>query len=145
MTIRTRRYRIFCFFLLFLLGAVQASQAENIIHARLIRVVDGDTFFADIIYPGGMAQIDIGIRIAGIDTPELRDKRAHIRKLAQKAKQYAQSHLTRAEHITLHSVKRGKYYRLIAVVEVDGQDLGQLLMQQGLAKPYQGGKRPEWQ
>jgi endonuclease YncB( thermonuclease family) len=38
-------------------------------------------------------------------------------------------------------MKRRKYFRIVADVFVDGQDLGQELTQKGLAKPYEGGKK----
>ena len=45
----------------------------------------------------------------------------------------------------LKNMKRGKYFRIIADVEVDGVDLGSLLIEEGLARPYSGGKRGEWE
>lgn len=41
-------------------------------------------------------------------------------------------------------MKRGKYFRIVAEVRVDGQNLGQLLIEKGLAKPYDGGKKQKW-
>ena len=42
-------------------------------------------------------------------------------------------------------MKRGKYFRIIADVEVDRKDLGQLLINKILAKKYDGGKREKWE
>jgi endonuclease YncB( thermonuclease family) len=41
-------------------------------------------------------------------------------------------------------MQRGKYFRIVADVYVDGSDLGQELIEKGLAKPYHGEKKPKW-
>mgnify|MGYP001247571374 CR=1 FL=1 len=42
-------------------------------------------------------------------------------------------------------MKRGKYFRIVADVDIDGQDLGRLLIHEGYAQPYDGsGKKPKW-
>ena len=38
-----------------------------------------------------------------------------------------------------------KYFRIIADVEVDGQDLGMMLIAENLARPYSGGTRGKWE
>jgi len=53
--------------------------------------------------------------------------------------------LLAAESITLKNVQRGKYFRLVASVEADGQDVSDLLIQEGLAVVYDGGtKVKDW-
>ncbi len=105
---------------------------------------DGDSFRADVEGWPPIVGDGIRVRVAGIDTPELRDKRPKVRAMAVTAKAYTADRLWGAERIQLHHVRRGKYFRLVADVEVDGQDLGQALLRAGLAKPYDGGKRPAW-
>ncbi len=46
-----------------------------------------------------------------------------------------------AHSITLKNVERGKYFRIVATVEADGQDVSDLLIQEGLAVPYEGGTK----
>jgi endonuclease YncB( thermonuclease family) len=41
-------------------------------------------------------------------------------------------------------MQRGKYFRIVADVFVDGSNLGQELIERGLAKPYDGGTKPKW-
>jgi len=41
-------------------------------------------------------------------------------------------------------MQREKYFRIVADVDIDGQDLGQMLIHEGLAQPYDGGKKPKW-
>ncbi|MCO4754452.1 MAG: thermonuclease family protein, partial [Bacteriovoracaceae bacterium] len=46
----------------------------------------------------------------------------------------------------LEEVSRGKYFRMVAKVKVDGQDLSEKLLKNGLAYPYFGKtkKKIDW-
>ena len=46
-----------------------------------------------------------------------------------------------AEQITLKNMERGKYFRIAADVIVDGENLGDLLIEAGMAIRYNGGKK----
>ena len=46
-----------------------------------------------------------------------------------------------AEQITLKNMERGKYFRIAADVLVDGDDLGGMLVEAGVAVRYDGGKK----
>jgi micrococcal nuclease len=46
-----------------------------------------------------------------------------------------------AEQITLKNMQRGKYFRIAADVIVDGENLGGLLVEVGMAVRYDGGKK----
>ena len=52
--------------------------------------------------------------------------------------------LRAAKKIELRNMKRGKYFRIVADVYVDGMSLAQMLLEAGLAKPYDGRKKPKW-
>ena len=75
---------------------------------------------------------------------EMKDNRPEIKALARKAKQFTVAKLRGAKTIELRNMKRGKYFRIVAEVWVDGQNLGQLLIEKGLAKLYDGGKKLKW-
>jgi endonuclease YncB( thermonuclease family) len=64
--------------------------------------------------------------------------------LARKAKRFTVSQLRNAEKIELKSTKRGKHFRLLADVFVDGKNLAQLLIDINLARAYSGGTRQGW-
>ena len=49
--------------------------------------------------------------------------------------------LRQAKVIDLREVERGKYFRLVAEVIADGENMSDLLLALGLAWPYDGGKR----
>lgn len=107
-------------------------------------VYDGDTFRAVINEFPPIIGNRIGIRIAGIDTPEMTDKRPQIQALARKAKQYTVKRLREGKLIKLENMRRDKYFRILADVIIDGTSLGSELIQQGLAKPYEGGTKTAW-
>ena len=46
-----------------------------------------------------------------------------------------------AEQITLKNMERGKYFRIAADVIVDGESLGDMLIEAGMAVRYEGGKK----
>lgn len=110
----------------------------------VVSVYDGDTFKVNIDgYPPIIGE-NVPIRIAGIDTPEIRGTTGYTQETAQKAKKFTQNLLRKAKEIKLRNMKRGKYFRIIAEVYVDGVNLGKELIRVGLAKRYDGGPRPTW-
>ena len=53
--------------------------------------------------------------------------------------------LQAAQSIVLKDVERGKYFRIVARVVADGEDISDLLFQNGLAVAYDGGtKTKDW-
>jgi len=54
------------------------------------------------------------------------------------------SKLANAKEIKLNKLQRGKYFRLVADVMVDGVSLGQELLENELAYKYSGGKKSSW-
>lgn len=113
--------------------------------AEVTSIYDGDTFRCNLQGYPPIAGERIAIRINGIDTPEMRDNRPKIKTLARKAKQYTVQRLREGKQIILRNMQRGKYFRIVADVYVDGSNLGQELISAGLAKPYDGGKKPKWE
>ena len=75
----------------------------------------------------------------------MRGKCQQEKDLAIKARNRVRDLLSQAHSIILKDVERGKYFRLVASVEADGQDVSDLLIQEGLAVPYDGGtKTKDW-
>ena len=86
----------------------------------------------------------MSIRINGIDTPEIK---AHCEKekiLARAAKKVTVSLLRNAHKIELRNIRRGKYFRLIADVYVDGKPISNELIKNNLAVSYYGGYKKDW-
>lgn len=128
----------------FVLAGINSKNFGTFTCSEVTSVYDGDTFRCNIDGWPGIVGERMMIRILGIDTPELRDKRPEIKALALKAKQFAVEQLRNAGQVELKNMHRGKYFRILADVYFDGQDLGKLLIEEGLAKPYDGGKKNTW-
>ncbi|MFV0421262.1 thermonuclease family protein [Oleidesulfovibrio sp.] len=62
--------------------------------------------------------------------------------LARSAKSFVKR-LVEGRQVRLSNIRRGKYFRLIAQIQIDGKDLAQMLLDAGLAVPYEGKKRPD--
>lgn len=112
---------------------------------KILRVNDGDTFYCNIDSWPKVVGENIGIRIGRIDTPEKSSSFPAVRSLALQARFFTTNKLATAKTITLRGMKRGKYFRVIADVYVDGKSLAVLLLRAGFAKSYNGGKRPDWE
>jgi endonuclease YncB( thermonuclease family) len=114
------------------------------VEARVIQVRDGDTFRVRArIWVG--QEIVINVRLAGIDTPELRGRCASERALAKRARAFV-ARAVGDRPVRLSQIRNGKYAgRVLARVETqDGIDLGAALSRAGLARAYGGGRRPGW-
>jgi micrococcal nuclease len=83
----------------------------------------------------------ISIRVNGIDTPEIRGKCEKEKYDAQQAKEMVADILKDAKVVTLKNMQRGKYFRIAADVMIDGEDLGELLVEAGMAIRYDGCKK----
>ncbi len=118
--------------------------AETATIARIISVYDGDTFRCDLADYSALVGENIGIRVNGIDTPEMRDKRPEVKALAIEARDYVRRLFAEAQTIELRNLKRGKYFRIVADVYVDGTSLAEQLIEMGYAHPYDGGTKQKW-
>jgi endonuclease YncB( thermonuclease family) len=130
--------------LILLLVPLPVFAYEDIKVSSVVSVYDGDTIKVNISgYPDIIGKA-VSIRVKGIDTPEMRDKRPKIKKLAKKARQFVLSRVRSAKVIELKNVKRGKYFRIVADVYINGVNLGDELIKAGLAKRYGGKKKAKW-
>jgi len=100
------------------------------------RAVDGDTIACGKIY----------VRIVNVDTPELG---AHARcpaeaELAERARRFTAEQLAGSKIEIRPDPKRprDRYGRTLARVVVDGIDLGEALVAAGLAREWDGKRRP---
>jgi len=112
---------------------------------QVVDVYDGDTF--KIVLPSmhPLFGDDLSIRLFGVDTPEMRGTSDEVKALAMQAQQVTEKALKGASKIELRNPQRGKYFRIISEVWIDGESLAEMLKSKGLAKDYDGeGARPEW-
>lgn len=112
---------------------------------QVVDVYDGDTFKIDLRSMHPLFGDDISIRLFGVDTPEMRGTTDEVKALAMQAQQVTEKALKGASKIELRNPQRGKYFRIISEVWIDGESLAEMLKAKGLAKDYDGeGARPEW-
>ncbi|MBT5716226.1 MAG: thermonuclease family protein [Opitutae bacterium] len=110
-------------------------------NAIYIRNYDGDTITFNLPKLHPIIGEKISIRVNGIDTPEIRGKCEKEKYDAKQAKEMVADILKDAEQIVLKNMERGKYFRIAADVIVDGEDLGDMLVEAGMAIRYDGGKK----
>ena len=87
---------------------------------------------------------NIPIRLNGVDTPEIQGKCQKEKDLALKARDFVRKKLAYAKEIKLTKLQRGKYFRVVADVMIDGVSLEQELLDNELAYKYTGGKKSSW-
>jgi len=121
--------------------AISNKNYGSVVVSEVTSIYDGDTFRANIQEYPEIVGYRIGIRVNGIDTPEMRGKCQKEKDLAKKAKQFSVAKLRGAKKIELRNMKRGKYFRIVADVYVDGKSLGGMLIDHKLAVVYDGGRK----
>ena len=130
---------------MFVAFSVQAApQYGTVTVSKVISVYDGDTFRVNIASLPPIVGKNIAIRVNGVDTPEIRGKCQYEKNLALKARDFVRGKLANAKEIKLTNLQRGKYFRVIANVVVDGVNLEQELLDNKLAYRYDGGKKLNW-
>ena len=87
---------------------------------QLIKTIDGDTFKVNISGLHPLLGQNISVRIKNYNAFELRDKDQAIKQKAIEQKEDLDQLLRNAKCISLHNVTRGKYFRIVADVYVDG-------------------------
>lgn len=111
-----------------------------ILFATIVRVVDGDTIVVNLPCDIDVLCSNVPVRIEHIDTPELRGKCDNEKALAKQAKTLVTEMLPKGTTITIAHPKRDKFYRLLA----DVPRVSKALIDNGLARPYEGGHKDVW-
>lgn len=120
-------------------GAVSMAP-RACIPALVESVHDGDTIRAMV---EGRSE---RIRLLGIDTPEIGDRArcAAEQAGAVRARDRLRALIAAAKDRQLCPDGRDKYDRILASLMLDGADASELLIDEGLGRPYAGGKRAGW-
>ena len=105
-------------------------------NARYVGNYDGDTIDLEVDL-GFSIKHKIRVRLAGVDTPELRGGTEESKELAIEARDFVEEALS-SDWVVVrtHKDKKGKYGRYIADIEFDGMDLAEQLLSLGLAEKY---------
>ena len=125
-------------------GEPRKRALQTDVPAVVVRVIDGDSLVVNVPSFPPIVGHEIAVRIAGCDTPELRDRRPEVRDMAQRAKALTAELAPVGSWVWLRDIRRDKYFRLLARVRTDSGDIGEALLRQGLAVPYNGGEKVAW-
>lgn len=109
----------------------------------VIKVYDGDTItVASKLYgdDGDDTIYRINVRLAGIDTPEMRSNDVEIKKAAHSSQQFL-SDLLLHKTVTLKNTSNEKYSRLLADVYLGDVCVNKLMIEKGYAVEYYGGTK----
>tara|TARA_R110002020_G_scaffold47752_7_gene136118 strand:+ start:396 stop:866 length:471 start_codon:yes stop_codon:yes gene_type:complete len=109
--------------------------------ATVVRIVDGDTVVV-VAHPWPDQSVHVAVRLRGIGAPELRSKCPFLKRAGKQAKLALAETIRPGDLVELRNIAGGKYYgRVVADLSRDNEDLGAMLVKQGLAVRYDGGKR----
>ena len=142
--IKLKKLIIFCICFLGVFSVQAAQEYGTAIVSKVISVYDGDTFRVNIDSLPPIVGKNIPIRLNGVDTPEIQGKCQYEKDLAIEARDFVRNKLADAKEIRLTKLQRGKYFRVVADVMIDGVSLEQELLDNKLAYKYTGGKKSSW-
>ena len=119
----------------------QSKKGFEFHHVEWKRCHDGDTCFFNIPDTHPLLGDKIGVRLARIDAPEVRTKCQAEKAAGYEARDALIERLSHVKVFDLREVERGKYFRLVAEVIADGENMSDWMLESGLALPYDGGTR----
>lgn len=100
-----------------------------------VAVIDGDT----------IAVSGQRIRILGLDAPEMHGRCQSETSAAFGARDRLVRLLDGARTVEIIPSRRhDRYRRILARILIDGRDVAEILVGEGLARPYNGGRRQGW-
>lgn len=104
--------------------------------ARLVRAIDGDTIRVELDL-GFDVRVVHDIRVAGVDTPELRGGTQATREAAQAARRFTEQWCTAGAHdgwpLTVTTSRSRSFTRYVGSVERGGRSLARSLVGAGHA------------
>lgn len=107
-----------------------------------VKNYDADTITFNIKGVHPIIGKNINIRVKNIDSPEIRTRDKCEKELVKLAKEFVKERLSSSSNIVLSEVERGKYFRLVANVIIDGESLAEILLENKFAVTYDGNKKP---
>jgi endonuclease YncB( thermonuclease family) len=126
------------------------EQVYRFLIAKVIKVYDGDTFWISAWHNNEICRFSL--RLYGCDCAEMRGGTPETKKLAIKAKEFVVDAIGgKIINVNILNGKRydgkvihEKYGRLLGTVHYNGKNLTDELIKAGLAQPYAGGKKLNW-
>ena len=108
--------------------------------AKIVHVYDGDTVHAVFSLPNSSTIYKYKLRLAHIDTPELRSKNTKEIKKANEAKKVVE-YMILNKIVYLKLEGEDKYGRILANIYINNINLNQYLIENKYAYKYEGGKK----
>jgi micrococcal nuclease len=125
-----------------------AKEKETVTYEwKVVKVLDGDTIKFEADWMPKPLKPEVSIRVLGIDTPEKkpRNKCEQEDALAQKASAFTKEAITKGKKIEVKLESHDKYGgRMLGYVVIDGKNLGDELITNGLARAYHGEAKSSW-
>ena len=112
------------------------NKVNTFCQVKLNDIYDGDTFYVDIPKLHTLFGVRLGVRVKGVDTPEIRGGSKFEKWMAKKAKKFTWDFLSAAKRVDLKNCERGKYFRIACEVFADDKSLAKALIDNSLAVPY---------
>ena len=94
-----------------------SKKLQDFYGVELVSVYDGDTFKVNLSCKYDVFCKMIGVRVKGVDSPEIRTKDSCEKSMAKKAKAFTKKFL-KSGSIVLRNCQRDKYFRLLCDVFV---------------------------
>ena len=110
--------------------------------ARYVRAYDGDTVTLQILIWPDLRKME-SVRIKGIDAPEIRGECDRERDMAIEARDRVRE-LLDGTLVSVTVYGFDKYGRALGDIRAGDKDVGQTLLDEGLARAYDGGARLGW-
>lgn len=105
---------------------------------KVLSVYDGDTIFIDMPEYHPLFGKRIGVRVFGIDAPELRSKNACEKVKGKEARSVLEAILHNAKRVDIIDVQRDKFFRILGTIIADGKSVADELIKRRLAYSYHG-------
>lgn len=115
-------------------------------NCELKRIIDGDTVVL-IIDLGFNIKIEVGLRLEGIDTPEVNSSHGLEQEAAYRSEVFL-GQLIEKEELIVKTKKNDMYGRYIGTLFIKGPhecvNVNNFMLNHGLARKYDGGRRKKW-
>lgn len=113
------------------------ADGDNYYRYKVLSVYDGDTLTVDMHeIPRGFNKQKL--RLAGVDTPEIRGKCEYEKLLAREARDFIRSQVAKAKDIKFKVIDQGVYGRYIVHLYIDNVNINEKLIEYGYARRYDG-------
>lgn len=127
------------------LVALFVTGAANATPVVVDYIIDGDTFAGRVALADD-TKITVRVRLINVDTPEIHGECESEIRAAFAAKARLAELLPVGTMAELQEIKDDKYLGRIdaRVLDASGRDVGKILVNEKLGRPYSGGRRAAW-